>query len=71
MSAFETLVRASGLPCRVEGRERLAVLVPDGNAGAMQLTADERQRILQVARSEGFTHVALELHADVAPLPGD
>ena len=65
---FETRVRAAGVACRVETRDRLAVLVPDE---ALQLSADLRRNILQIARAEGFTHVAVELDPAVASLPRD
>ena len=67
---LEDRVREAGLACRVEARERLALLVPEGNPG-VPLTAAARLSILQIARAEGFTHVAVELDPDVASLPGD
>jgi hypothetical protein len=66
---FEADVRETGITCRVEIRDRLAILVPDGNH--VRLSAEDRQRILQRARAEGFTHVALEIDPDGAAVPGD
>jgi hypothetical protein len=62
-------LRAAGFPCRVETRERLAIIAFDG--GTIASGAD-RLQISRIAREHGFTHVALELtRAGRAPLPGD
>ena len=66
---FEAEIRETGVTCRVELRDRLAILVPD--SGHVQLSAEDRKRILQRARAEGFTHVALEIDPDGAAVPGD
>ena len=66
---FEADVRESGVTCRVEIRDRLAILVPDGSH--VRLSAEDRRRVLQHARAEGFTHVALEIDPDGAAVPGD
>jgi hypothetical protein len=57
-----------GITCRVETRDRLAIIVatPDSLA-----TAAVRADVLRVAKEEGFTHVALELDPDGAALPGN
>ena len=68
MSELVAHARAMRVACRVETRERLAILVPEG---PIELNADERRSILQLARSDGFTHAAVELDPDVASLPGD
>jgi len=60
-----------GVSCRLEARDRLAILIPDAGDGDVQLNADTRSRVLQLLRAEGFTHVALELDPDGAPLSGD
>ena len=54
------LARA-GFACRVEGRDRLAVVYAD--AGARLDVADEavRRRMVGFARQRGFTHVAVAL----------
>jgi hypothetical protein len=59
---LETSLGALGIDCRVEGRDRLAVLVP---RGPVDLLADGRVRrkVLRLARDQGFTHIALELVA--------
>ena len=67
--SLETQLRENGVACRVEARDRLAILVPDYGAGRM--TVDDRVRILKTARDHGFTHVSLELDPDVAALPRD
>ena len=66
---LETTLRETGVACRVEARDGLAILVPDHEA--VHLTAADRQRILKTAREHGFSHVSLELEPDVAALPRD
>ncbi len=68
MTRLESQVRESGVDCRVEVRERLAIVVPESG---VQLSAEQRRQILQLAKSEGFTHVAVELDPVGAALPGD
>jgi hypothetical protein len=63
-------VREQGIDCRVEVRDRLAILIPE-NRGTGRLTAEQRHQLLQFAKSEGFTHVAVELDPIVATLPRD
>ena len=55
-----------GLPCKVEPRAGLAVLIAD--RGTMTALADPevRRATLALAREHGFTHVAVELRDDVA-----
>jgi hypothetical protein len=57
-----------GFTCRIEARDRLAIIVaaPDFLA-----TAAVRGEVLRLAKEEGFTHVALELDPDGAALPGN
>ena len=71
MTRLESHVRESGLDCRVEVRDRLAILIPGKSQGSRGLGGDERRLILQLAKSEGFTHVAVELDPVGATLPGD
>jgi hypothetical protein len=51
----------AGFACRVEGRDRLAVVYAE--AGARLDVADEavRRRMVGFARQRGFTHVAVAL----------
>lgn len=69
-SALEGVLRDAGLRCRVEARDRLAVLIldPGAAAGGAALAALREQRtwITAQARALGFTHVALEI-AESAP----
>lgn len=83
-AALETVLRGEGFACRVEARDRLAILVPDQasdagtpDAGAPNATSGlvlraARERALGLARAHGFTHVALELPPvpTLAPAPG-
>ena len=61
-------LRDAGLSCRVEAFERLAIVIP---LPGSPLGTGDRTRVLQLARDEGFTHVAIELDPDGATLPGD
>jgi hypothetical protein len=67
ITPLESRLRESGIACRVELRERLAILVPDRAAP----TRDERLRAIQLARAEGLTHVCVELEPHGAALPRD
>ena len=63
-----------GIACRVEARERLAVLRFDESHAARSCSdADARALILEVARGQGFTHVAIDLGTagDDAPVHRD
>ena len=70
--ALEAALRAAGVPCRVEGREALAIVTAAGESSHFD---DDRvrQRALALARAHGFTHLALELleSDERAALPGD
>jgi hypothetical protein len=57
-----------GITCRVESRDRLAIIVA---ARDYLTTAAVRADVLRLAKEEGFTHVALELDPDGAALPGN
>jgi len=52
---------ARGIACRVEARERLAVVQFDESTSGSRLDRDARALVLQVARGHGFTHVAIDL----------
>ena len=68
MTRLESHMRESGVDCRVEVRDRLAILIP-GSGTAWSV--EQRRQILQLAKNEGFTHVAVELDPVGAALPGD
>jgi hypothetical protein len=68
MTDFTARLHDRGIDYRVEIRERLAILVPDSESPP---DAERRRELLQLAREEGFTHVALELDPDGAALPRD
>lgn len=65
---LEDLLREEGISARVEARERLAVLIVNR---AWQGGAEERARIIDIARAAGFSHVAVEIDPSDAPLSGD
>ena len=67
MTALESRLRDAGIACRVEVRERLAVLLPDGAPP----TREDRFRAIQLAHAVGFSHVCVELEPHGAALPGD
>jgi hypothetical protein len=71
MTRLEPHLRDSGIACRVEVRDRLAILVPENSRDDSRLSAEQRRLILQLAKTEGFTHVAVELDPVGAALPGD
>jgi uncharacterized protein len=52
---------ARGIACRVEARERLAVLQFDESTSGLRLDRDARALMVEVARGQGFTHVAIDL----------
>ena len=56
-----------GIVCRIEARDRLAIIVAANNSFPVGARAD----VLRLAKEEGFTHVALELDPDGAALPGN
>ena len=57
---LEDSLRARGLACRVEARDRLALLVPEGPVAAL-VDPTLRREIVGLVRDHGFTHLALEL----------
>jgi len=59
-TTLRTMLASRGLHVTVEARGTLALLVP-GSSGAAHLSPSERRAVVQLARSAGFTHVALEL----------
>ena len=73
--ALRDALRARGLHCDVEPRDRLALLVSRDDACADRLADPaERRAVATLATAHGFTHVALELDPPAgtgASLPGD
>ena len=57
---LEAALLARGIVCRVEQRERLAVIVPQGAVPWLEDPAVRRE-VLALVREHGFTHLALEL----------
>lgn len=64
---LQSRLREAGIRCRVEERDRLAIVIP----ASQGISRDDRLLLIQMARGQGFTHVAIELDPDGAPLPGD
>jgi uncharacterized protein len=64
--ALASVLDGLGLECRVEGRERLAVVQCANSDGVDDLAdASRRAAVVDAARSQGFTHVALDLESVV------
>jgi hypothetical protein len=63
-----TRLQQLGITCRVETRDRLAIIIADQNS--FPATA-ARAEVLRLAKEDGFTHVALEIDPDGAALPGN
>lgn len=64
---LEDLLRDANIAVRVETRERLAILIPNGG---WQCDGGRRARIIDLVRAAGFSHVAVEIDPPDAPLPG-
>ena len=61
-SGLEEALALAGIPCRVEARDRLAVIILEApNVNPVLVSREARSRALALARAHGFTHVALEL----------
>ena len=65
-SELERLLAERGLPCRVETRMGLAVLIADRATMTALANVEVRRATLALAREQGFTHVAVELREDAA-----
>ena len=71
--ALEEALRGLGIRCAVEGRDRLAVLIADDDAAALD-AARLRRDALRLTRAHGFTNLALDVRgvpAGHAPLHRD
>lgn len=76
-SVLERELAELGVPCRVETRAGLAVLIATPDVAARLGEPELRRQALAFAREHGFTHVAIELRSDAdisrapdASLPG-
>ena len=65
VSPFVRALAERGLPCRVEPRAGLAVLIADRETMAALSDLEVRRATLTLAREHGFTHVAVELRDEV------
>ena len=50
-----------GVPCRIETRANLAVIVTDGPGAKRFAEGDVRGRALARAKEQGYSHLALEI----------
>ena len=64
-ATLEAALVVRGIACRVEERDRLALLVPHGPIGQL-VDPVARREVLALVREHGFTHLALELVDDPA-----
>jgi hypothetical protein len=62
-SMLETELADRGIACRVEARERMAIVVLGGELSRARVR-EWRADAVRLARAHGFTHVALELTPD-------
>lgn len=73
---LERALRDLGLRCRIEAFDALAVAIPEPGERGFERD-DIRRRAIELARANGFSHLAVELrsseHADPtrAPFSGD
>jgi hypothetical protein len=51
----------AGMACRVEARDRLAVVHPESGGGLDMAEDAVRVRVVALGRKRGFTHVAIAL----------
>ena len=58
--SFRSALAAAGIAAAVEERERLAVITAR-DAFASRAIVVERERVVSMAKTHGFSHVALEL----------
>jgi hypothetical protein len=64
--ALASVLDGLGLECRVEERDRLAIVQCANSDGVDDLAdASRRTAVVDAARSQGFTHVALDLESVV------
>ena len=74
--ALERALRDLGVRCSVEAYDALAVAVPEPGERRLE-DADVRRRAIELARTLGFSHLAVELRepghvpTNRASLPGD
>ena len=59
-AALEADLRALGILCTIEARDRLAILVPIATADHLDQETVRRDAV-RLAESHGFTHLALEI----------
>ncbi|MES2177243.1 MAG: hypothetical protein V4550_05205 [Gemmatimonadota bacterium] len=63
-TALEKALSEGGIPCKVETRAGLAVLIATPDMVARLGDAELRRTALALAREHGFTHMAIELRSE-------
>jgi len=62
--ALATAIAELGVPCSLEARGGLAVVMPVLESVAALRAPETRRAVLSLAREHGFTHVAIELPSE-------
>ena len=62
-TALARALETAGMPCTVEARGGLAMMVCDEAQQARLASSDARRAVLALAKEHGFTHIAVELSA--------
>ena len=57
---LERALRGLGLRCSVEAFDALAVVTPEAGERGLE-REDVRRRAIEIARAQGFSHLAVEL----------
>lgn len=60
-SALANALKTAGMPCVVEARAGLALIVCDEAQQVRLASSDARVALLALAKQHGFTHIAVEL----------
>ena len=63
-AALASVIAELGVQCALEARGGLALLLPVQESVATLQSPDTRRAVLALARTHGFTHVAIELPTD-------
>ena len=63
-AALATAIADLGVQCALEARGGLALLLPAQESVATLQSPETRRAVLALARTHGFTHVAIELPKD-------
>lgn len=68
VASLAEFLQEAGVACSLEVEGRMLLLVPRGGCDALR-QASLRRRLVTLAREAGFTHVAVEIRAELADAP--